>query len=210
MSRKNSRPRADAPAFRPTFRSAPAPAAQSSRKETSGPWELLIAGDFNDRHVELLEAIVELPLNSSGTIYFDSNGGSVYTALSLLSLIQLRNLKATGVVLGECSSAALLPFAACRRRYVMPFSTHLFHPMKWESEENVRLEEAAEWTRHFKDVQETCERLMAEMFPLDRKLLTSWSIPGRFVSGSELAGAGVAELIEPGSDLTQVRLPTPH
>ncbi len=200
-------PRAEAPPYRPKFRSDPGPASATSRKDSPGPWELLIAGDFNDRHVELLEAVVELPRNSSGTIYFDSNGGSVYTALSLVSLIQLRNLKATGIVLGECSSASLLPFAACRKRYVMPFSTHLFHPMKWESEENVRLEEAAEWTRHFKDVQETCDRLMAEMFPLERELLNSWSIPGRFVSGAELAKAGIAELIEPGSDLTQLQLP---
>ena len=40
-------------------------------------------------------------------IYFDSPGGSPYTALSLVSLLRLRNINATGIVTGECSSAAV-------------------------------------------------------------------------------------------------------
>ena len=62
---------------------------------------------------------------------------------------RLRGLRATGIVTGECSSAALWPFAACTRRLVTPCSVLLFHPMRWQSEENVGLAEAAEWARHF-------------------------------------------------------------
>ena len=57
-------------------------------------------------------------------------------------MILLRQLQVTGIVTGECSSAALWPFAACRRRIVTPFSVLLFHPMKWQSEEHVGLAEA--------------------------------------------------------------------
>ncbi|WP_339749885.1 ATP-dependent Clp protease proteolytic subunit [uncultured Rubinisphaera sp.] len=175
---------------------SPAPMRGGRVDESKRNWELLIAGDFNERHVELLETLVEVPKNSSGTLYFDSNGGSVYTAMSLVTLMQVRGLKATGIVLGECSSAALLPFAACRKRFVTPHSTHLFHPMKWESEENVRLEEAAEWTRHFQQLQEVIDNMLATLFPIERSKLDTWTQPGRFVTGRELVEAGLAEYVE--------------
>ncbi|KKL57855.1 hypothetical protein LCGC14_2231240, partial [marine sediment metagenome] len=47
---------------------------------------------------------------------------SAYAAMALTSLITLRGLKATGIVAGECTSAALWPFAACRRRLVTRMS----------------------------------------------------------------------------------------
>ena len=52
------------------------------------------------------------------------------------SIIRLRGLRVTGIVAGECSSAAILPFAACERRFVTPHSTLLFHPVRWASEED--------------------------------------------------------------------------
>ncbi|MCA8985170.1 MAG: ATP-dependent Clp protease proteolytic subunit [Planctomycetaceae bacterium] len=175
----------------------PSPGWNRERGRPPEEWEILLAGDFNDQHIELLRTVVELPRNSRGTIYFDSNGGSVYTALSLMSLIRLRGLQATGVVLGECSSASLLPFAACCRRLVLPFSTHLFHAMKWESEVNVRLHEAAEWARHFREIEQRFDVLLSEMFGIDAEQLAAWTEPGRFVTGEELARAGIAELISP-------------
>ncbi len=175
----------------------PESGGEVSRKESGGGWEILLAGDFNDKHAELLQTVVELPRNSQGTIYFDSNGGSVYTSLSLMSLIRIRGLRVTGVVLGECSSAALLPFAACQRRLVLPFSTHLFHPMKWESEENVRLHEAAEWARHFREIEKHFDKLLADLFGIPESELAQWTEPGRFVMGTELAEKGLAELLSP-------------
>ena len=55
-----------------------------------------------------------------------------------VSLITLRGLRATGIVAGECSSAAC---GRLRRasRFVTPLSVLLFHNMKWQSEENVAL-----------------------------------------------------------------------
>ena len=115
----------------------------------------------------------------------------------MATLIKTRELRATGVVIGECSSAALMPFAACETRFVGPISTLLFHPMRWQSEEDVRLEEAAEWARHFKKLETDLDELLIKAFPVDREKLEQWTRPGRFVSGSELADAGLATLFDP-------------
>ncbi len=116
--------------------------------------------------------------------------------MSLMSLMLLRGLQITGVVTGECSSAALWPFAACTRRLVTPYSVLLFHPMKWQSEEHVGLAEAAEWARHFGQLESDMDQLLGQLLGLSPAQMETWIHPGRYVSGRELVGAGVAELIE--------------
>ena len=123
-------------------------------------------------------------------------GGCPYGAIALMSLILLRGLKATGVVTGECSSAALWPFAACRRRLVSPLSILLFHRMKWQSEENVGLSEASEWARHFGQLETDMDLLLADLFKAAPEKIAPWIHEGRYVTGRELAEAGLAELIE--------------
>jgi hypothetical protein len=113
-----------------------------------------------------------------------------------MTLIKLRNLNATGIVTGECSSATLWPFAACHRRIVTPFSVMLFHPMRWQSEENVGLAEAAEWARHFGQLERDMDSLLAHLFGVEPELMREWINPGKYVSGRDLAAAGMAELIE--------------
>ena len=139
--------------------------------------------------------LVELPRGSRGTVWFDSSGGSVYSGLALAGLIRLRGLRATGVVAGECSSAAILPLAACDRRLVTPHSTLLFHPVRWHSEENARREEAVEWARHFDVMERDIDDLLAKLLPMDRDALEKWTRPGKFVTGPELAAAGLAEIV---------------
>ena len=85
------------------------PAQKYERSENQSEWEIAIAGDLTDKQNELFEQLLEVPRRSRGTIYFDSCGGSAYVGISLSGLIRLRGLRARGVVLGECSSAALLP-----------------------------------------------------------------------------------------------------
>ena len=116
--------------------------------------------------------------------------------LGLASLIRLRGLQATGVVAGECSSSAILPFAACTERYVTRHSTLLFHPVRWQSEEDVRLEEATEWARHFKLMEDDLDRLLSRLLDYPLEKLTEWTRPGRFVSGEEFAKAGLGKLID--------------
>ena len=161
-----------------------------------GPVELALVGDLSDNAMELSAGLLEVPPGGECVLYFDSLGGSPYTALSLASLIRLRGLRATGIVAGECSSAALWPLAACRRRLVTRLSVLLFHPMKWQSEENVALGEAAEWARHFGQLEGEMDTLLAELFGSAKEQVRQWTAAGRYVTGAELAETGLAELIE--------------
>ena len=184
-------------------------ALSSAAKESD--WEIGVFGDLTDKQTELTEQLLEVPRNSRGTIFFDSGGGSIYCGLALATLIKLRGLRAVGVVAGECSSATILPFAACERRLVTPHSTLLFHPIRWQSEEEVRLEEAAEWTRHFKLLEADMDGLLVRMLGVAPEKLQTWTRPGRFVSGPEFVAEGLAEMIDlVGGDVwTQIRKSRP-
>jgi ATP-dependent protease ClpP protease subunit len=171
---------------------APSPLHVPSARRDEGAWEIAICGELVDKEADYVNHLVEVPKGSRGVIYFDSGGGSVYVGLALATIIKLRGLNAIGVVAGECSSAALLPFAACAERYVTPHSTLLFHPMRWQSEEDVRFEEAAEWARHFKIMEEDIDRLLIRMFNLEETTLAEWTRPGRFFTGREIVNAGLA------------------
>jgi len=161
-----------------------------------GPIEIAMVGDLTDSEGELSSRLLDVPLGGHCTLFIDSPGGSPYSGLSLMSLILLRGIKATGVVTGECSSAALWPFAACTRRVVTPYSVLLFHPMKWQSEEHVGLAEAAEWARHFGQLENEMDKVLAGLFNVEDDTMARWIRPGRYVSGRELADAGMAELAD--------------
>jgi ATP-dependent protease ClpP protease subunit len=177
----------------------------SDRHEDDGPVEIAIVGDLTDSEADLTDRLLGIEPGGECTIYFDSPGGSPYCAVSLMTLIKLRRLKATGIVTGECSSATLWPFAACHRRIVTPFSVMLFHPMRWQSEENVGLAEASEWARHFGQLEQDMDELLAELFGVSKELMRQWISPGKYVSGRELAAAGMAELVEL-SDIHKISL----
>jgi ATP-dependent protease ClpP protease subunit len=153
-------------------------------------------GELTDKQHELIDRLVSVPRRSRGTIYIDSCGGSAYMGISLAGLIRLRGLDATGVVLGECSSAALLPFAACARRIVTPQSSLFFHPVRWSSEENVKVEEAAEWSRHFRLLEQEMDGLLARLLNIPLETVQAWSRPGRFLTGQEIADAGLAKMVD--------------
>lgn len=165
-------------------------------KEPQQPWELVLAGDLSEKGGELMERLVEVPYGSPGLIFFDSGGGSAYAGLALAATIRLRGLQATGVVAGECSSAALIPFAACSRRVVTPHATLLFHPVRWQSDDEMQLEEAAEWARHFQILERSMDELLSRLFAIPVERITSWTRPGRFVTGPEFAAAGLAQMVD--------------
>ncbi len=168
---------------------------QMEHETDEAPLELALVGDLTDNEAELTQKLLEVPMGGECTIYFDSPGGSPYCALALTTLLKLRGIRATGIVTGECSSAALWPFAACERRLVTPFSVLLFHPMKWQSEEHVGLAEAAEWSRHFAQLESDMDRMLAGLLQVPLEQIEKWITPGRYVSGREFAKAGMAELI---------------
>ncbi len=163
--------------------------------------ELAIVGDLTENESELTGQLLDVEPGGRCTIYFDSPGGSPYCAMSLMTLIRLRGLQATGIVTGECSSAALWPFAACERRLVTPCSVLLFHPMRWQSEENVGLAEAAEWARHFGQLEKDMDNLLADLLGVSQQTMQEWINPGRYVCGPELVKAGIAEML----DLAQIK-----
>ena len=102
------------------------------RGKADPPPEVVISGELDEETVgDLLRELLEVEPGGAATLYFDSSGGSVYSALAVAALIRHRRIDATAVVLSECSSAALIVFAACRRRQVTPLSVFLFHRVKW-------------------------------------------------------------------------------
>jgi ATP-dependent protease ClpP protease subunit len=171
----------------------------SSPTDTSpdaGPLEIALCGDLTEHENDICEKLLAVPPGGECVLYFNSPGGSAYAALSLASLLVLRGMNATGVVLAECSSAAIWPLAACRRRVVTAHSVLLFHPLKWESGEHVAIDEAAEWARHFAHLEQDMDAVLARLLGIAPDRLAAWMKPGRYVSGHELAQAGLAELIE--------------
>ncbi len=164
-------------------------------RDREGPVEIALVGDLTENQADLCDKLLSVEPGGECILYFDSLGGSPYCAMALTSLILLRDLKATGIVAGECSSAAMWPFAACKKRYVTPFSVLLFHPMRWQSEENVALPEAAEWARHFGCLEKDMDALLSDLLGLPPETVQQWMVPGRYLTGRELAEAGLAELI---------------
>lgn len=169
----------------------------NERQEDEGPVEIGIVGDLTDNAAELHDKLIGVPRGGECVLYFDSPGGSPYCAASLMTLMLFRELRATGIVTGECSSAAIWPLAACLRRIVTPYSVLLFHPMRWQSEEHVQLPEAAEWARHFGHLEKQMDQLLADMLGVPPERLEKWLRPGCYVTGSEFARAGLAELLDP-------------
>ena len=167
-----------------------------SDKNDEGPVEIAIVGDLTDNETELSDKLLSVDPGDECILYFDSPGGDPYTAMSLMTLMLLRGIRATGIVTGECSSAAVWPFAACARRIVTPYSVLLFHSMKWQSEENVDPNQAAEWARHFGDLEKNMDTLLAALLGTGVETLEAWSSSGRYMSGPEIASAGMAELID--------------
>jgi ATP-dependent Clp protease protease subunit len=170
--------------------------AEETATEPAGPLELAICGDLSEKEADLVDKILGVPPGSDCILYFNSPGGSAYVAYALSSLLVLRGMNATGIVIGECSSAALWLFAACRRRLVTPHSALLFHPMKWQSEEHVVIAEAAEWARHFQHLEADMDKLLAQLFNVKLEKLKPWLHPGRYVTGQEMVAAGLAEAID--------------
>src|SRR5437763_8735448 len=87
--------------------------------------EIAVIGDVDDWEADVIKTLLEIPPGGACVFYIDSAGGSVYGALAVLTLMRHRRLESTAIVLGECSSAALLLFAACNHRFVTPYSTLL-------------------------------------------------------------------------------------
>jgi ATP-dependent Clp protease, protease subunit len=158
--------------------------------------EIAVIGDVDDWEEDVIKSLLEVPRRGECVFYIDSVGGSVFGALAVLTLLRHRQLDATAVVLGECSSAALLLFAACRRRLVTPYSTFLFHRMRWQSEKRIGSNEAARWARHFEEMEKDIDELQVRLFGKAEPQVREWTNGGHYLTGREIVAAGLAELLE--------------
>ncbi|HZU37605.1 MAG TPA: ATP-dependent Clp protease proteolytic subunit [Gemmataceae bacterium] len=158
--------------------------------------EIAVIGDVDDWEEEVIKSLLDLPAGGECVFYIDSAGGSVFGALAVVTLLRQRRLNATACVLGECSSASLLLFAACRQRRVSRFSLFLFHRMRWQSEKRVNAQEALSWARHFHEMENDLDDLQVRLFGRAEDLVRSWTATGQYVTGPQLVTAGLAELLE--------------
>lgn len=159
--------------------------------------EFSLIGDVDDWEGDIINDLLELKPGSECAFYIDSAGGSVYGAMAVLSLMRLRKLKVTSYVLGECSSATVLIFAASHKRFVTPYSTLLFHRMRWESDKRVDSVEARHWASHFEELEQELLDLEVKLFGnLSKDHIRTWINEGRFLTGKQVAEAGIAELVE--------------
>jgi ATP-dependent protease ClpP protease subunit len=168
----------------------------SKSRPRKPPNEIAVIGDVDDWEGEVVKSLLEIPASGECVFYIDSAGGSVFGALAVLTLLRYRRINATAVVLGECSSAALLLFAGCRRRQVTPFSTFLFHRMRWQSEKRTSANEAFHWARQFRDMEKDLDDLQARLFGTADDLVRTWTAEGQYVTGGQVVEAGLAEMLE--------------
>ena len=165
------------------------------RTKRKPPTEIAVIGEVDDWEEDVVRALLDIPPGGECVFYIDSTGGSVYGALAVLTLLRYRKLRATAIVLGECSSAALLLFAGCQRRIVTAHSTLLFHKMRWQSDKHVDSGEAIRWARHFDDLERDIDDLQVRLFGAAEEKVRAWTLAGDFVTGPQLVAAGLAELL---------------
>jgi ATP-dependent protease ClpP protease subunit len=168
-----------------------------SKKRRSETPEIALIGElFEEAEGDVVNALLDVPTGGRVTLFIDCPGGSVYAAMAIVALIRFRKLKVSAVVIGECSSSALLVFACCEKRLVTPRSVFLFHRVKWRSEKEVRSEEAAQWAEHFQWLEKEVDQYQAEMFGRPHEKFAEWIEQSRFVTGREMAELGLAEMVE--------------
>jgi ATP-dependent Clp protease, protease subunit len=168
----------------------------TTEKKPKKPLEIALVGDVDDWENDVIKDLLGVHRRRECVFYIDSLGGSVYGALAVTTLMRRRRLACTGIVLGECSSASLLIFAACQKRLVTRYSTLLFHRMRWESEKRIPAHEASRWARHFEELEKEIDDLQVRLFGVAEKQIRAWVEKGEYVTGLQFAEAGLAELFE--------------
>ncbi len=147
-------------------------------KKRKKPLEIALIGEVDDWENDVIKELLEAKPRRECEFYIDSMGGSVYGAIAVTTLIRRRDLQCTGIVLGECSSASLLIFAACQQRFVTRYSTLLFHRMRWQSDKRVEAREASLWSKHFEGMEKDVDDLQVRLFGTAEKLVRSWTEEG--------------------------------
>ena len=168
----------------------------TTEKKRKKPLEIALVGEVDDWENDVIKELLEAKPKRECVFFIDSMGGSVYGALAITTLLRQRQFECTGIVLGECSSASLLIFADCQKRLVTRYSTLLFHRMRWQSDKRVGAREASLWSKHFENMEKDIDDLQTRLFGAAQKQVREWTEKGEYVTGLQIAEAGLAELFE--------------
>ncbi len=107
-------------------------------------------------------------------IYITSNGGDAYAGLGLydvLSKYTKLGVHINTVAIGSCSSAALLPFLAGKKRTISKNTTLTTHPMRLMNDE---FEDAKSWKDKAVHLQDMSDKMLAIFVKETNGLTVFW------------------------------------
>jgi len=157
--------------------------------------EISICGEMIDR-ADFAERLLAIPARGNCTIYFDSPGGDAFTGLALANLIRLRGLNATGIVIGQCSSAALWPFAACQQRFMTGDSVCYFHDIQSVCDRPMTRRDAENFASQVGRLESQMNLKLVRLFGSGSAKLSEWIAASRYVTAQEMSAAGLVQLLE--------------
>lgn len=166
----------------------------------SAPHVITLLDEVEKCEKEIVETLFSLPDGAPVQIVINSGGGSVYASMGIATALRLKNFKSEAIVLADCSSSALMVFAACPVRRVARHASFLFHPMKWSSEDQSRLHGALSWSEEFTRISKVTEDWLVDNLPMNRRTLRNWIRKERYVEAQELFDRGIAEELDLGEE----------
>ncbi len=166
-----------------------------SRRSDSKVLEIALVDDLEKCEKDVLDALAGLPDGAECRILINSGGGSVYAGLGIATTIEMKKIRATGVVLADCSSSALLVFASCAERLVAPHASFLFHPMQWSSEERSRLPGAVGWAREFKRIEKVCCEWICSRLGIPEQRMRQWVHREIYITAEQMVEYGMARFL---------------
>ena len=165
-------------------------------QEPEGPLEIAIVGDLTESEAELTDKLLAVEPGGECTLYFDSPGGSPYCAMSLTSLIHAPRLASHG----HCHRRMLLgrAVAVCRLQAAVG---HALQRDAVSSDEMAkrracRPARSRRMGAALRTVGNRHGSVSGDLFGQAKADIQQWITSHRYVSGPELAAAGLAEMID--------------
>ena len=166
-------------------------------QEVNTERHLLVCGEINaDRATGIVEALESLK-DSDEPIYISlcSPGGEAQPSLWVAEYI--RNLPnwVIGIAGGDCSSAALLIFAACDERWAFPGTGFYSHPGIWEVPISNKLQAHAAVTQ-VAHLETSCDVIQRPAFPkMSKKQYSVWATEDHFFTVPEAVSYGLVHKV---------------
>lgn len=88
---------------------------------------LYISGMISQAHTAAALRFVLMLGEEAGTVVVNSAGGDESEGFALYDLLRPLSKQLTAVAIGQCQSAAILPYLACSERYASKHTNFMFH-----------------------------------------------------------------------------------